>query len=396
MLRFALSFALLAPAAAVSLAGPITPPPGPVASTYKTLIEVEPRIAINTINTRGDANSTFKIVQPGSYYLIGNITGEVGKHGIEIIASGVTIDLNGFDLVGVPGMGAFNGVCATENNLTNITVMNGSVRNWGADGVDIGGWGERNCRVDRVVASGNADRGISVGNGSTVTYCSAYTNAGIGIFAGNGSTIANCTAYSNAGTGIASAFGSTILNCSAYDNGGNGVSTSTGCTIAFCTAFQNDGAGISTFDGSIVTNCMAQANAAHGIVVNTGSTVANCTARLNTLNGIACTSGSVIRDNTCSSNGSGAGDGAGIHATGNDNRIEGNNCISADRGIDVDGAGNFIVRNTCSGNMTNWSIVANNVVGPIIDRIAPGSAAISGNSAPSSLGTTDPNANFTY
>jgi len=103
----------------------------------------------------------------------------------------------------------------------------------------------------------------------------------------------------------------------------------------------------------------------------------------------------VIRGNTCSSNGNG-GDGAGIHATGADNRIDGNNCTGADRGIDVDGAGNIIIRNTCSGNTTNWTIVANNVVGPILDRRSPSSAAISGNTAPSSLGTTDPNANFSY
>ncbi len=386
-------------ASALSLAahaGPISPPPGPVVSTHKTLSEVEPRIAINAINTRGDANSTFKITQPGSYYLTGNITGEVGKHGIEIVASGVTVDLNGFDMVGVPGMGAFNGVCATENNLTNIAVVNGSLRSWGADGVDIGSWGERNCRVDRVLASGNADKGINVSDGSTVTHCSAYNNAGIGIFAGNGSTIANCTAYDNAGNGISSAFGSTISNCTAYGNGGNGLSSSSGCTITSCTAYDNDGSGISTSNGSTVTHCLAQNNAVHGIVVNAGSTVADCTARLNTLNGIACAVGCVIRDNTCANNGNGAGDGAGIHATGADNRIESNNCISADRGIDVDVAGNIIVRNTCSGNATNWDIVANNVVGPIIDRTAPGSAAISGNSAPSSLGTTDPNANFTY
>ncbi|HRJ49802.1 MAG TPA: hypothetical protein PKU91_04680, partial [Phycisphaerales bacterium] len=81
-------------------AGPLDPPAGPVAGTYKTLTEVEPRIAINAVNTPGGANSLFRITQPGSYYLTGNITGVIGKHGIEIAASGVTIDLMGFDLQG--------------------------------------------------------------------------------------------------------------------------------------------------------------------------------------------------------------------------------------------------------------------------------------------------------
>jgi len=103
----------------------------------------------------------------------------------------------------------------------------------------------------------------------------------------------------------------------------------------------------------------------------------------------------VVLANMCSFNGNG-GDGAGIHATGSDNRIEGNNCTGADRGIDVDVAGNIIIKNTCSGNAIDWTIVANNVVGPILDRRAPASAAINGFSAPSSLGSTDPNANFSY
>jgi hypothetical protein len=68
------STALLA-ASAILTAGPLGPPAGPVASSYKTLTEVEPRTAINAANTPGDATSLFKITQPGSYYLTGNITG---------------------------------------------------------------------------------------------------------------------------------------------------------------------------------------------------------------------------------------------------------------------------------------------------------------------------------
>src|SRR6185369_7398513 len=83
-------------------AGNLNPPAGPVASTMKTLSEVEPRIPINATTTPGDADSIFRITQPGSYFLTGNITGVNGKHGIEVAASSVTIDMRGFDLVGVP------------------------------------------------------------------------------------------------------------------------------------------------------------------------------------------------------------------------------------------------------------------------------------------------------
>src|SRR6187397_3128637 len=77
-------------------AGDLNPPAGPVGSTMKNLSDVEPRIAVNATNTPGDADSVFKITQSGSYYLAGNITGVSAKYGVEIAASGVTLDLNGF------------------------------------------------------------------------------------------------------------------------------------------------------------------------------------------------------------------------------------------------------------------------------------------------------------
>ncbi|MBX3392616.1 MAG: right-handed parallel beta-helix repeat-containing protein [Phycisphaeraceae bacterium] len=377
-------------------AGPLDPPAGPVAGTYKTLTEVEPRIAINAVNTPGGANSLFRITQPGSYYLTGNITGVIGKHGIEIAASGVTIDLMGFDLQGVPGMGNFKGVIVTVSNLTDIAVVNGSIRNWDGGGVDLGSFVSHNGRVENVRASGNSDVGILVGQSSQVTNCTASLNKGTGILASlGGSTILNCTSYQNANYGIQVSSDSTVLNCTASTNTVHGINTGSGCTISNCTASNNTGNGIAAGGGCTITNCASMSNTQLGISVETGSTVADCTVRSNVLDGIRCNSSCIVRNNTCASNGNG-GDGANIHATGNDNRIEGNNCILADRGIDVDAAGNIIVRNTCSGNTVNWDIAANNVVGPILDRTAPASAAISGNSAPDSTGSTHPNANFTY
>src|SRR5687767_12820054 len=93
------ALALLAAGSGLLFAGPLDPPSGPITSTHKTLTQVEPRTPISTATTPGDADSTFRITQPGSYYLTGNITGEASKKGIELILAGgsqVTIDLNGF------------------------------------------------------------------------------------------------------------------------------------------------------------------------------------------------------------------------------------------------------------------------------------------------------------
>ncbi|MFN0012237.1 MAG: right-handed parallel beta-helix repeat-containing protein [Phycisphaerales bacterium] len=366
-----LSILVLAFSGVALHAGPLTPPPGPVASTGKTLTEVEPRIAVNATNTPGDADSVFRITQPGSYYLTGNITGVAGKRGVEITVSGVTLDLNGFDLVGVAGMGAFDGVSVIFVGLSNITVKNGSVRNWGDDGVDLGSAQASNCRVEGVAASGNATFGIHLWRGSAATKCAFFGNGLAGISTNAGCTISQCTAFQNTGVGINASAGCALRNCTVYDNGSTGIITSTGSTVSECTVYDNAGSGIS---------------------VTTGCLVADCTVRLNGVDGIVCSASAVIRGNACSNNGNG-GDGAGIHATGGDNRIEGNTCTGADRGIDVDLAGNIIIRNTCSGNTNNWDVVAGNII-LVVNATAAG--AVSGNAGGVAPGSTDPNANFTY
>ncbi len=343
-------------ATAALVAGPLNPPAGPVTPTFKTLAEVEPRIAISAANTPGDANSLFKITQRGSYYLSGNVSGVAGRHGIEIAASGVTIDLNGFDVAGVAG--SLTGITVSDPAATTIVVLNGTVRLWGEEGVELGPFNfdlAPNCRVQGVIATENTGDGISIGNGGTITNCSSNSNGGVGIKAGSGSTITHCSAVANTGTGIVVSEVCTVANCSAYDNGlvgGAGILTGDGCTIVDCSAGRNN------------------------------------------IDGIICTDQCTIRGNTCALNGNG-GDGAGILATGTDNRIEGNNCTGADRGIDVDGAGNIIIRNTCSGNTTNWDIAMGNALAPIV-AASTNVAPVAGNTYASSLGSTDPNANFTY
>jgi len=408
--------AVIAATGLIALAGDLNPPAGPIAPTMKTLDEVEPRVAINATNTPGDADSLFKITQPGSYYLTGNIQGVAAKHGIEIAASGVTLDLNGFDLVGVGG--SLDGVSTAAGDLTNIAVVNGSVREWGGDGVDLTSFFPLNCRVAEVLATGNTGNGISTvfggtvlncsaiintgngiiifGTGGMVSNCSAFNNTGSGISTGTGGTVTNCSAFNNTGSGISTGTGGTVTNCSAFWNLANGITVLQGCTVTNCSARQNSANGINASLGCTVTNCSATSNGGDGISASDGSTVADCTAQLNALDGIRCSVSCVIRGNTCSINGFGGGIGAGIHATSTDNRLEGNTCTGADRGIEVGFSGNIIIKNICSGNDIDWIIAANNIYGPIIDRRAPASPAVAGFSAPSSLGSTDANANFSY
>jgi len=99
--RAAIAMAMIvALGSVVSMAGDLNPPAGPIVPTMKPLDQVEPRVVISTANTPGDADSLFRITQPGSYYLTGNVAGVAGKSGIEVAAADVTIDRIG-DAVGL-------------------------------------------------------------------------------------------------------------------------------------------------------------------------------------------------------------------------------------------------------------------------------------------------------
>lgn len=368
-----LTAGMIAAAAIFSHAGPLDPPAGPVAPSYKTLTEVEPRTAINAANTPGDADSLYRISKSGSYYLTGNITGVAGKCGIEIAASGVTLDLCGFEMLGTVGMGAFDGITVTPSDGVSIVIRNGSIRRWGDCGIEFiynSGHPPTSSAIENLSIGANVRYGVYLEWYSSATNCRFFDNRSDGILTSAACTITSCIATGNAGDGISVNTGCVVVDCTARTNTGTGFSLGLGCmlanstaannlngasaqgsTIQNCTFEDNTEDGLSGFEANTVVACNAYRNGAHGIVSGRGSTITDCTAHSNQGDGIRFTNQCLVRANTCSNNGE--LDGAGIHATGGDNRIESNHCTSADRGIDVDVSGNFIVRNTCAANTTN-------------------------------------------
>ncbi len=322
-------------------AGPLSPPAGPVSSTTGP----EPRTAINDTNTPGDADSVFKISQPGSYYLTANVQGAISKHGIKITTSNVTIDLNGFTLLGV--LNSLAGIFAL-NSFVSITIRNGTIRDWGASGISLLNCTQ--CRLEHLSVNN------CVGNGFNL---------------GSRLHIHACVATSNSAAGISANFEAVIDSCATFLNSTDGISIGAIATV---------------------TNCVSRGNGASGIrsITNGYSSITDNTVTENTADGIRTLRGCTIARNTCAFNTTN------IRVTSGDNRIEDNLCVNGTTGIAADFSGNIIIKNTCSGNTTNWALAANNVFGPIVDRSAPASAAVTGNSAPSSLATTDPNANFTF
>ncbi len=344
------SMPVLAAALALSastLAGPLNPPAGPVTSSFKTLTEVEPRTPINATTCPGDADSTYKITQSGSYYLTGPLLGQANKHGIKVNASGVTIDLNGYQLLG--SLTSYSGVTTSGNGRNTITLKNGAVIGWGGAGVALSN--ASNLVVESVQAHSNGASGLEIGTTAVITRCTADFNDGYGIIAESDTVMTQCTARSNTQSGLRTSSHSTI------------------------------------------TACVASENGTHGIELGAAGSVLNCTANANGTDGIWVWLNSTARGNTCYANSNAAGTAAGITVNSTDNRVEDNNCTANNRGVSVEAAGNFITRNTCSGNTTNWKVVAGNVC---LVVSAAGSAAINGNNGGTPPGSTDPNANFTY
>jgi len=326
-----------------------TAPPGP---TMKTLDEVEPRTAVESLS--GSSTALYVIDQPGSYYLTGNIAGEQNKNGIVISANDVSLDLCGFALVG--GLNSVDGVVMPYNPQVgyrkNSIVFGGIVRDWGDDGIDL--TMVKNCRLTNIVAFNNGGCGVKVGPGGTVSNCTAIDNSQTGIYMANaGATDAGCN----------------VINCITAYNGQNGIATGGRCTIVECTSTYNTGYGIYTmYNGAVAQACTTSRNGSDGIrLEGVGSTARNCTCSLNSGHGIYIATSGLATGNNCRENGYGAPTGAGIYASGANIRLEANNVTNNDKGIQVPATGNIIVKNTASDNGINYNIAAGNSYGPIVN-----------------------------
>lgn len=311
----------------------------------KALDQIEPRTIVNAANTPGDASSLFKITQSGSYYLTGNIQGVPGKHGIFIASDNVTIDLKGFAVIGA-GPGNFDGITLDQEPFVsrrNVTVVNGTLRNWGRDGLNAI-FGGSNCIYRELRFSNNGRHGLSAVSAAVVN-CVALENQNNGFVAYNSTTVTGCSAQGN-GTGFTCVFGAMLSNCSAFANG----------------------TGVYVGEGAIATNCMIRSNSAAGLALGPNAVALN---------------------NAIDSSG---GKGIAIFFGGTGGRIEGNTLTrNGDGGINLTGGSGWIVlRNTARGNTGgNYLMGTNNSYGPIVNVAGVGDIS-------ATTGANHPSANFSY
>ena len=264
-----LTIVALSIATGTALSGPLNPPSGPIASTGKTLTEVEPRVAINSTNTPGDANSAFKITRSGSYCLTQDysILGfQTDLHAIEIAANNVSIDFNGFKLTGLGG--ALSGIVSDGGDYRDIVIRNGTINSF-----------EYGIKLDR-----------------------------------------------NDGNDVV------VENMQVFDNDVSGIMISSG-HVRNCIVKNNGSVGVFVLSDGIVEGCSVIDNDSHGIDVGSGSIVRDCIVRSNFNDGIRVSARCVIRDNVISDNGIATGDRAGVQVLGSDSLIKDNVITNNEFGI---------------------------------------------------------------
>jgi hypothetical protein len=187
------------------------------------------------------------ITQPGSYRLSSNIVAPGPAGAIKIRSNDVTLDLNGFTIV---GDGTFaDGIAISAHN---VEVRNGTVRGFGRHGIFALNAGCFRCtdaegvRVFHVRAVENTFNGFAMeSQGALVDKCSAHSNGGHGFYmGGDGGLLTNSVARVNGGFGmIAGGFATGYRsNVFTANNGGdanpqatNGVNLGENlCGLAVC------------------------------------------------------------------------------------------------------------------------------------------------------------------
>ncbi len=187
-------------------AGVLTPPPGPISPTGKTLQQIYDKIArggdAGTPEARtpvqglkGSPTAQFVIDAPGSYYLSGNITGEPGKCAIEVTADHVEIECDGFDFIGTQGTLS----CIRASGRRCIGVYDGGFVRWFGTCVDMGDCTDclvEECWFESCIAGAGTPPGpgvtVALGDGGVAYDCDVRKCFGATISLGHRSIFEEC------------------------------------------------------------------------------------------------------------------------------------------------------------------------------------------------------------
>ncbi len=209
--------------------------------------------------TPGDAPGfPVTLSHSGSYRLSGNLTvPDENTTAIEITADHVTLDLNGFAIlgpsvcVGTPvtscsPIGTGNGVDAVSGAgvRINTRVVNGTIHGMGSSAIFAG----FNSRIERMNITSNGLGGITT-LGGLVTESLVRANGGVGIFL-SGAIVRNSRASFNNGPGISASLVSVIESNFSAGNSGLGLDLGPFARYTNNSLEGNNGGGVQVSGGS--------------------------------------------------------------------------------------------------------------------------------------------------
>jgi hypothetical protein len=209
-------------------------------------------IEINQASVKAAGKFPFVISQSGSYRLTSNLdvtdatarpsgTAAENTTAIQVMADNVTIDLNGFSILGPNVCTGFppsqpvtcnhngSGMGIVSPETTRTTLANGVVSGLGADGVRLGNF----ARIEKVHVENNGSNGIEI-----------LSTLGENTVIGN-------TAVHNGSDGISNVLGIVNGNVASY-NGGVGISANG--TVSGNRTTQNFESGIQSSGGAVIGN----------------------------------------------------------------------------------------------------------------------------------------------
>jgi hypothetical protein len=344
----------------------------------------------------------FTIDSPGSYVFSGNLvfTGTTGD-AITINSSDVTVDFNGYSLIG-PGIAVCTCHGIAMGNYKNVVIRNGTVKLFGGHGICNSLSTSSGYRISKMRVHSNGLSGVYLegnnhtvtqstvyengsagsggfgvklpGTGNNVTRSKVYENIGGGINTGSASKVNRNTVNSNTGTGIQGVSGNNYSRNTVYGNTGSGMSAGSGNNFSHNNVYSNTGSGITGGSGCNYVNNNVYSNTVNGIIAGlgarvranicysnghsgitaaNGSMVVSNTVYLNNpldntnYAGIIVTGGVLVKSNTLSLNGI-----QNIHVSGNGNVIENNMVNSSGIGVNFVSGTNFYTGNKAYGNTT--------------------------------------------
>lgn len=189
------------------------------ASAVDGVIEInQARAAAGGVTAGDGPGFPVLISTSGSYRLTSNLNVTPGQDGIDVTSGMVTIDLNGFTILGGGG-GVADGI--SIQNATNVEVRHGTIAGFTRDGIFTNP-GTNYARVIGVRAIGNVTFGIDLeGNGGLIEGCTVIdSNTGMRVV--DDSRVLNTVAHGNSSFALVvsgpSGYAGNVFN---VNNGGN-------------------------------------------------------------------------------------------------------------------------------------------------------------------------------